>query len=213
LYPPEPAFRRRKHLDLPPAAVGEALVHAKELAGEEGRLVAAGAGAHLHDGVAVVQRVARHQEALELFREAGGLLVQLGDFGAGHGGHLRIIALLGERAGAFQLLLGGAQAGGGLDRLRELRVLAREVAQAPGVRVDRGVRELVGEVLVAALDFADAVVHGAVFEGAGAGLGNRHSRGFGAVLLRSGYSESRGCLPRLSLFCVGAAYFAASPPA
>ena len=42
-----------------PAPLGEPRVHAEQLGGEQRRLVAAGPGADLDDGVAVVERVAR----------------------------------------------------------------------------------------------------------------------------------------------------------
>ena len=53
-------------LDLPALALGVARVHAEQVAGEERRLVAAGAGAHLEEQVAVVVRVARQQRLLQL---------------------------------------------------------------------------------------------------------------------------------------------------
>ncbi len=55
------AFSGRKHLQLPPVQVGIALVHAKKVAGEEGRFVAARAGAHLEDGALLVGRILRQQ--------------------------------------------------------------------------------------------------------------------------------------------------------
>ena len=60
------ALARREHLDLPAVQRGVALVHAEEVAGEERRLVAAGAGAHFEDGAAVVGRVARHEQHAKL---------------------------------------------------------------------------------------------------------------------------------------------------
>jgi hypothetical protein len=56
----------RDDLDLPALALGVARVHAEQVAGEQRRLVAAGAGAHLEEQVAVVVRVARQQRLLQL---------------------------------------------------------------------------------------------------------------------------------------------------
>jgi hypothetical protein len=57
LEAPHGAFARRNHLDLPALVGGIAFVHAEKIAGEERGLVAAGAGADLHDHVALVHRV------------------------------------------------------------------------------------------------------------------------------------------------------------
>src|SRR5437868_10098605 len=59
----------RDHLDLPAIALGEARVHAEEVAREERALVAAGAGADLEEEVALVVRVTRQEHALQLFLE------------------------------------------------------------------------------------------------------------------------------------------------
>ena len=56
------------HVPAPAARLGELAVHLREVGGEQGGLVAAGAGANLEDGGAFVGRVARQQ------REAHGLL-------------------------------------------------------------------------------------------------------------------------------------------
>ncbi len=72
-------------LDLPAPALGIARVHAEQVAGEERRLVAAGAGAHLEEQVALVVRVLGQQLLLQLRLE-----------------------LLHRRARALQLLLGVA---------------------------------------------------------------------------------------------------------
>ena len=51
------SFALRDHLDLPALLGGEALVHAKQRAGEQRSLVAAGAGADFQDHVALVHRI------------------------------------------------------------------------------------------------------------------------------------------------------------
>ena len=92
-------FRRagRDELDLPALALGVALVHPEEVAGEQGRLVAAGAGADLEHRRPLVGGVARQQlERQRPFRlgqlglEVGELLRRhLPDLGARIGQHLR----------------------------------------------------------------------------------------------------------------------------
>jgi hypothetical protein len=52
-------------LDAPAHPLRVAAVHAEQVAGEDRRLVAAGAGADLQEDVGLVQRVARHEVLLE----------------------------------------------------------------------------------------------------------------------------------------------------
>jgi len=61
---------RRKDLDLPLAACGEALVHGEEVSREDARLVAAHAGADLDDGVLLVIGVTGDEHDLDLVLEA-----------------------------------------------------------------------------------------------------------------------------------------------
>ena len=53
-------------LDGEAVTLGEASVHAEQIGGEEARLVAAGAGADLENGIPVVVRVAREQQRPQL---------------------------------------------------------------------------------------------------------------------------------------------------
>ena len=55
-----------QHLELPALALGVARVHAEQVAGENRRLVAAGAGAHFEEDVGVVARILRDQQQTEL---------------------------------------------------------------------------------------------------------------------------------------------------
>ena len=52
-------------LDLPALRFGVAAVHAQQVAGEDRRLVAAGAGADFEKDVALVARIARQQQPLQ----------------------------------------------------------------------------------------------------------------------------------------------------
>jgi hypothetical protein len=98
----EVGLARRHDLHLPALAFGVAAVHAQQVAGEQRRLVAAGAGADLEEQVALVVGVARQQGALQI-----GL--QLGDAGLAGGEHrVRQCAHLGvgeqfARGGAVSL--------------------------------------------------------------------------------------------------------------
>ena len=77
---------------LPAVPLAVARVHAVQVGGEQRRLVAAGAGADLDDGVAVVERIARHEQRRERAprarrcRARGAL-----DLGARFGGHLGVV--------------------------------------------------------------------------------------------------------------------------
>ena len=60
----------RQHLGAPALALAEAQVHARQVTGEQGALVAAGAGADLEEGVALVVGVFRQQGGLQLGLQA-----------------------------------------------------------------------------------------------------------------------------------------------
>jgi hypothetical protein len=80
-------------LDAPSLPLAVAGVHPVKLGGEERRLVAAGAGADLHDGGAVVERIMGDEERLEptlgvLYRFDETLL-----FGARLGGQLGVVRI------------------------------------------------------------------------------------------------------------------------
>ena len=78
------ALARRGDLDLPAAPGGIALVHAEQVAGEQRRLVAAGAGADFEDGVLLVGRVLGQQQDLDVAsRSASMRSSQLGQLGLG----------------------------------------------------------------------------------------------------------------------------------
>ena len=65
----EPGVAEAERLDLPSMAFGVAGVHAEQIAGEQRRLLAAGAGADLEDDVLVVVGIARREQHLELLFE------------------------------------------------------------------------------------------------------------------------------------------------
>ena len=62
----------------------ETLIHAKQVRGEQRRLVTAGAGPHLEDGVARIIPVAWQQQQLQGLHLDGKAGFDLLDLGAGH---------------------------------------------------------------------------------------------------------------------------------
>ena len=80
---------RRQDLDLPAPALGIFGVHAEKIAGEQRRLVAARAGAHLEDRAALVGCVLRQKRDADRLRHRFGFGFGGAQFIARHGAHLR----------------------------------------------------------------------------------------------------------------------------
>src|SRR5438552_8297166 len=70
LDPADASFVQAEQLGLEPMALGVPEVHPEELGGEQRRLLPTRAGADLEDHVAIVVRVAREEEHLELVEQA-----------------------------------------------------------------------------------------------------------------------------------------------
>ena len=90
------AFAGRGDFDLPAAPGGIALIHAEQVAGEQRRFVAAGAGADFEDGVLVVGLVLRQQQQLDVALQRCDALLQLRQLGLGQRPHLGIGRPVGE---------------------------------------------------------------------------------------------------------------------
>ena len=130
LSPPRSLSLMRQHLAAPALQVGIALVHAEQVAGEQRRLVAAGAGADLEDGALLVVGVLGQQQEPDLTLQLGQPASQLAPLLLGQLAHLGIAAAScsSSRKLALRILVG-------LDRLDhwpevgellgELRVFAR----------------------------------------------------------------------------------------
>ena len=120
-------FARRKDVDLPAMLVGVALIHAEEIAGEERRLLAAGAGAHLEDRALLVGGILGQQLHLELVLELLDLLVEGTDLFFGERRHVlfrgRIVDQLLQ---ALALAKSRAERVDGGDNRIELGELPRE---------------------------------------------------------------------------------------
>ena len=136
----------RKDLDPPALALGITRIHAEQVAGEDRRLVAAGAGTDFQEHVAPVVGVLGQQHALQaVFQPEQGLL-GLGHFLLGHLAHFRI-AVLEQRLGALEVVLGLAElAVGGDDRL-DFGVLLGIGAETVLVADHLGIAEQRGELL------------------------------------------------------------------
>jgi hypothetical protein len=87
----ERSLGEREHLDLPALTLNEAGVHAVQIGREQRRLVAAGAGADLDDGVALVERILRDECRLQLGLERLDGRLEASDFGARFGGQLGVV--------------------------------------------------------------------------------------------------------------------------
>jgi hypothetical protein len=112
-------------LAAPAGPLGMARVHAQQVAGEERRFVAAGAGADLEEGVARVLRVLGQQQALQLVLERAQLGLGAGDLFPGHLGHIGVVQHLARGRQvrlALQVALVAAR------HLRHLGMLARDAS-------------------------------------------------------------------------------------
>ena len=150
-----------QHLDFPAARLGVFDVHAKQIAGEQSRLVAARAGAHLQNDVAFVGGVLRQQGEADFPGHRLYGLARLPGLGLGdlaHVGFERGIGEHGLEIGA--LLLFRAQRANRAGEGLQLRIFAREV----GVFGAAGaLAELVAEFVMAAQNRVEmgVEVHGA----------------------------------------------------
>ena len=149
---------RGEHLDAPAVPLGVARVHAKELGGEEARLVAAGAGTDLEHRVALVVGVLREEELLEHRVERDQARLERGQLAARQLAQLGVL-LARELAVLLDLArhaLALAPAG---DRLLELRPFPGELGELAPVGDDGRVRDQALQLLVASLDLGEAVEH------------------------------------------------------
>ena len=119
-------------LEPPPEALGEGLVHAQQVAGEQVGLLAPGRPPYLDDDIAVVVRVSGHQQGPQFLSQFLGRLfevveqlAQLGPVGGlGLGQH---------PPGLVPVVGGGPQAAAGGHYVGELLEAAAQLGQALGV--------------------------------------------------------------------------------
>src|SRR5665647_611070 len=148
-------------VDLEALRLRVARVHARQVAGEQRRLVAAGAGADLDDHVLGVVGVAREHAYADLFAELLEPAAALAELLLREVAHLGVGGVVAEEDfGVGHGLLGFAEAARQFVDLLQLGVLAGDVGVAPAVAEHLGVGELRVELLVGALDLVDEVVDG-----------------------------------------------------
>ncbi len=111
----------RQHLDPPALLLGITRIHAEQVAGEDRRLVATGAGADFQIDVAPVVGVLRQQHALQAVLQLDQRLTGLGDFLLGHLAQVRV-AVLEQRLGTFEVGLHLAQLAEGGDYRLDLGI-------------------------------------------------------------------------------------------
>ena len=190
----EPGLRQLHHLEAPAVQRGVALVHAEELGGEERRLLAAGAGAHFEDGVALVGLVLGQQHEPHLALELGEPLVERGQFASGERTHLGI-GLAGERRQVVALGARGLEGRDLLDERREVAVFLRqlgEVAAQP-----RRVGERGGELGMAPHQFVEPALQRAFAHPSSSSSARRNSRRSSAAIAAASCSPRRQLAQRL----------------
>ena len=160
LDPAQDARAQCQHLDLPAAALAEAGVHAQQVGREQRRLVAAGAGADLHDGIAVVEGVGGDEELGELALEPLDLRSQSFYVVARQLGQLRIV-VGDELAGLTQLRREAGQPVVRLSNGFQPSVLAAQLLQLGRLTRGLGVSQQSGDLLRPRERLAESGLHGA----------------------------------------------------
>ena len=134
------ALALREQLDLHLVRLGVAHVHPREIAREDGRLVAAGSGANLDEDVLVVVGIARHISAGKRASScARACAAPWFFFGAARASP---IALAQQRIVRGDLGAQFAKLPIGVDRLFELRALFAERGEARLIEAARGIGQL-----------------------------------------------------------------------
>src|SRR3990170_6806705 len=143
----------------PALALRVAAVHAVEIGGEEGGLLAAGGGAHLHDDVLIGEGILWQQGEPQLLLEGldGGL--RLLDLLAGEGDELRVAAFLDDAAGAVQRVAEAAQLAVYRHDVFQRGVLAGERLQPLVVAGQFGAGHLAAPLFVSRLNGGKFVQH------------------------------------------------------
>ena len=107
------AFACRNDVDLPAVTIGETLIHAVEIPGEQGRLVAPRTGAHFQNRALIVRIILRQELNLKLAFERFDLLGERADLFLCERDHVRIGAVV---ENLLQTLLFGLRLTQRIDR-------------------------------------------------------------------------------------------------
>src|SRR3989440_302734 len=145
------------HLDLPALRLRVLGVHARELGGEQRRLVAAGAGADLDEDVPVVVGILGEDELLQLVFERGLARGQLVDLALRQLGQLAIAALGQDVPGLAEPLEDVLVLGELLDDLLNVGVLFTQARVLGLLAEDRGVGESALDLMRALFDLAELI--------------------------------------------------------
>ena len=148
LKPPSSVALMAQDFGLPALRVGVVAVHFVQVAGEQGRLVAAGAGADFHDHARAVGVLAADRQLQQLAPQRLALVAQLRQLGLGQLAHLGVVAVdhllrFGDLAGdllELAILLG---------QLAERAMLAGDGRDARRIRQHLGIDEVLFELLEA----------------------------------------------------------------
>src|SRR5258708_556255 len=117
-----------QNLDAPTLGFGITRVHAEQVAGKDGSLVAAGAGADFQEDIAVVVRILRHQQALQLEFLGRDARRELGELFLAHGLGLRVRTRR-QLAGEARVALERYEAPVAFDQRAQSRILHRELTE------------------------------------------------------------------------------------
>src|SRR5215218_9476794 len=159
-------------LDLEAVLLGPAGVHAVEVTGEQGGLVAAGAGPDLDDHVLVVVGVLGDQGPAEPFLQGGLAGLGVGDLLLQQHPPVGRALLALQLAGGGQVLSGRPPGPVGADHLAQLGVAPRQLDQPRLVGDDLGIGELALDLVVGPLDLVEPFEHGQPPLGRSSGAGS-----------------------------------------
>ena len=151
--------RGREELDLPALGRGKALIHLVQVAGKDGGLVAAHAGADLDDGVLVVVGVGRDEKELDVVLERGELLLVRGDVVLEHGLLVGVGGLVEHLLGGLDVVEGAQVLLGLGHELGLAGVLLGQARVLLGVGDDGRVDELGLKLLVGGDDLFELLWH------------------------------------------------------
>jgi hypothetical protein len=146
-------------LDTPTLGFGITRVHAKQVAGKDGGLVAAGAGADFQEDIAVVMRILGHQQALQLEFFGGDPRREVGELFLAHGPCLRVLARR-QLASEAEVALERYEASIALDERAQSRILHREVTELVLTCNHARVREKAADFLVSLVQFFELAPDG-----------------------------------------------------
>ena len=127
------AFARGDDFDLPALIGGVTLIHAEQIAGEQRRLVAAGAGADFENDIALIHRVLGQQREPQFLLERRAPCFKFGLFGFGDRAHLGVGRRVRDQAGhAVEFVLRRAKGIDRIDHRRQLGEFARQLDEGLG---------------------------------------------------------------------------------